>query len=153
MKPFDLRKALAGEPVKLRDGSKAWVKYVMPDDYKGEFPLRGIYRSVITDTNYIDAIWTKAGNRFYSGCEGDLDILGMWEEPRPRVRLDLPCPLKAPQEGMWYLHPQYIRKSTYSLDTHDVWIFNNRAALENGFYFATKEDAQEWLDAMRNARK
>lgn len=149
MKPFDLEKALAGEPVKLRDGSKAWVKYVMPDDYKGEFPLRGICCSVTSDTNYIDAIWTKCGNRFYSGCEGDLDIISMWEEPRPRVTLTLPAPSKEPQEDMWYVHNSMTVKSDFTLS--DFMVDPRR--FEIGIYFATREDAQEWLDAMRNARR
>ncbi|MDO9858950.1 hypothetical protein Q7453_11475, partial [Glaesserella parasuis] len=31
--PFDLKRALNGEPVMLRNGLKAYVKYVMPPEY------------------------------------------------------------------------------------------------------------------------
>lgn len=33
MKPFDLEKALAGEPVVLHNGSKAILYYRVPDHY------------------------------------------------------------------------------------------------------------------------
>lgn len=48
MKPFELEKALAGEAVELRNGSKAILYYRVPDHYthgdgvKITFPLIGI---------------------------------------------------------------------------------------------------------------
>lgn len=150
MKSFNLEEALAGEPVKLRDGTKAYVKFNMPDDYDGDYPLRGFFKY---RGEYVQSSWTITGRFQSHNITENEDIIGMWVEPRPRVQLDLPCPLKEPQEGMWYLHPQYIRKSSYSLENHDDWISINRIALENGSYFATKEDAEEWQQAIRNSRK
>lgn len=37
MKPFNLEKALAGEPVKLRGGQKAYIKYVLGDEYNTKY--------------------------------------------------------------------------------------------------------------------
>ena len=41
LEAFNLERALNGEPVKLRCGLKAYIKYVMPPEYKGSYPIRG----------------------------------------------------------------------------------------------------------------
>lgn len=85
MKPFDLEKALAGEPVVLRDGHKAIVYYCVPDEIKLDdegtpetFPLKGMK---FDQDGYLlnsSVEWRKDG-RFRSS-ESDSDIVGMWEE-------------------------------------------------------------------------
>lgn len=45
--PFDLDRALAGEPVMLRNGFKAYITYIMPDEYLGHYPLGGIWYTAI----------------------------------------------------------------------------------------------------------
>lgn len=87
MKPFDLEKALAGEPVELRDGHKAIVYYCVPDEIKLDdegtpeaFPLKGMK---FDQDGYLvnsSVEWRKDG-RFRSS-ESDSDIVGMWEEPK-----------------------------------------------------------------------
>lgn len=86
MKPFDLEKALAGEPVQLRDGRKAILYYRVPDHYthgdgvKITFPLVGIIfyeDGTVEDPN---ACW-KDNGRFTSTISGK-DIVGMWKEPK-----------------------------------------------------------------------
>lgn len=86
MKPFDLEKALAGEPVVLHNGSKAILYYRVPDHYthgdgvKITFPLVGIIfyeDGTVEDPN---ACW-KDNGRFTSSTSGK-DIIGMWEEPK-----------------------------------------------------------------------
>ena len=86
MKPFDLEKALAGEPVELHNGSKAILYYRVPDHYthgdgvKITFPLVGIIfyeDGTVEDPN---ACW-KDNGRFTSSTSGK-DIIGMWEEPK-----------------------------------------------------------------------
>lgn len=77
-------------------------------------------------------------------------IGSMWEEPRPRVSLTLPRPLKEPQEGMYLITSNF---EIYESDFKEGRGGYNISALAEGRYFATKEDAQEWLDAMRNARR
>lgn len=86
MKPFDLEKALAGEPVILRCGKKAILYYRVPDHYthgdgvKITFPLVGIIfyeDGTVEDPN---ACW-KDNGRFTSLTSGK-DIIGMLEEPK-----------------------------------------------------------------------
>ncbi|MBN6711464.1 pyruvate kinase [Haemophilus haemoglobinophilus] len=149
MKSFDLEKALAGEPVRLRNGSKAYVKYIMPNEYKGDYPLRGIYIDSYSDVNITEVMWTK--DSFVSAGPKH-DIVGMWEEPRPRVTLTLPCPLKEPQVGMWYIssNNQDACKSGYCKGQISSF---NEDDLNAGRYFATEEDANEWINAMKEARR
>lgn len=146
MKPFNLEQALAGEPVRLRDGTKAYVKYVMPEEYKGDYPLRGIFIDRHSDVNITEVMWTK--DSFISAINL-FDIVGMWEEPRPRVQLDLPCPLEKPQVDMYLIDSNFeIHMSNFDAGTN--YCFN---ALQQGRYFATKEDAEEWIKAMKGARR
>lgn len=84
MKPFDLEKALAGEPVELRNGSKAILYYRVPDHYthddgvKITFPLIGIIFYGDGTVEDPCGAWRDDG-RFTSGTSGK-DIAGMWEE-------------------------------------------------------------------------
>lgn len=86
MKPFDLKKALAGEPVVLRDGHKAIVYYCVPDEIKLDdegtpvsFQLKGM--KFDQDGYLINSSveWHKDGR--FRCSESDSDIVGMWEEP------------------------------------------------------------------------
>lgn len=87
MKPFDLTKALAGEPVVLRDGHKAIVYYCVPDEIKLDdegapvpFPLKGMK---FDQDGYLlnsSIEWRKDGR--FRCSESDSDIVGMWEEPK-----------------------------------------------------------------------
>lgn len=85
MKQFNLEKALAGEPVKLRNGQKAIVYYRIPDEYVFEdgkqlaFPLHGL---VIDSEGYIElanVCWRDNGT--YTYYPHNYDIIGMWKEP------------------------------------------------------------------------
>lgn len=85
MKSFDLNTALAGEPVKLRNGQKAIVYYRIPDEYVFEdgkqpaFPLHGL---ILDSEGYIelaDVCWRDNGT--YTHYPHNYDIIGMYEEP------------------------------------------------------------------------
>ena len=86
MKQFDLEKALAGEAVELRNGSKAILYYRVPDHYtyddglKITFPLVGIIFYEDGTVENPNACW-KDNGRFTSTISGK-DIVGMWEEPK-----------------------------------------------------------------------
>lgn len=74
---FDLEKALAGEPVKLRDGDKAFVRH-HETELDTLYPLCG-YREG-TD-KYVSATWTADGHSYSNpGARGDCDIVSMWNE-------------------------------------------------------------------------
>ncbi|MHB9991730.1 pyruvate kinase [Pasteurella multocida] len=156
MKPFDLEKALAGEPVVLRNGSKAFIAKSIPTEHvKKEGELIGY---LVEDSKFHScATWTKDGkyNPYFSSHI--YDIIGMYEEPRPTVTLTLPCPIQEPQEGMWFIDDinseNPIGKSEYTRNNHMHWMKLNHRNLYLGVYFASKEDAQAWLDAMKNARR
>lgn len=87
MKPFNLEKALAGEPVRLRDGHKAIVYYCVPDEIKLDaqgtpvsFPVKGMTFSKNGYLTNSTIAWRKDGR--YRCSESDYDIVGMWEEPK-----------------------------------------------------------------------
>lgn len=149
MKPFDLEKALAGEPVKLHNGKKAII-YANIEQYFVESPLKGVI--VSDDNSYEEFEWTLQGKLFVNS-ENKYDIVGMWEEPRPTINVTLPCPLKEPQPDMWFITSTFtVTQSTYSSDTTKEKTVSEEI-LEQGLYFASREDAQIWLDTLKNNRK
>lgn len=154
MKPFDLEKALAGEPVKLRNGNKAFVLARIPDTEvksnggKVNYPLLGYVCN--RDGRYGSTEqWTDNGKFAICDEEHLFNIVEMWQEPRPRVQLDLPAPLKKiPSEQLLvYVIEEQEGKSL--IQEKIASLYRNTDVI----FFLAKEDAQEWLDAMRNARK
>lgn len=153
MKEFDLEKALAGEPVLLRDGRKAIIFHRIPDEYKysGEgdvvYKLRGM---TFTKEGYINDAsesWTLDGVYDLSIDDSPDDIIGMWEEPKIGIE-DLPKPFY-PRDGDIYY---YISHSFGSIGECQFEINNivdkNRRML--GQCFAAQKDAQKWLDFMKS---
>ena len=150
MKPFDLKKALAGEPVVLRDGHKAIVYYCVPDEIKLDdegtpvsFPLKGM--KFDQDGYLINSSveWRKDGR--FRCLESDSDIVGMWEEPKKQISIeDLPKPFKPKKdEEYFYLGCKTVYSKRYCDDfDHDL--------SEGGQCFRTEEDAQKWLDFMKS---
>lgn len=87
MKPFDLEKALAGEPVILRNGSKAFVLADLRDLFPKDtyFPrcLVGVYsHNDCHKAFYGTARWKPNGKYFEHLKESSSDIVGMWCEPK-----------------------------------------------------------------------
>lgn len=78
LKPFDLEKALAGEPVVLRDGTKAYIRH-HETQVKTSYPLIGYVADGKAEGNIMS--WTEDGRVFWDreGSVGDID--GMWSEP------------------------------------------------------------------------
>ncbi|AWY03271.1 pyruvate kinase [Pasteurella multocida] len=152
MKEFNLEKALAGEPVVLRGGCKAYVKFKLPEPYTTKMPLVGYYENALGRS--VDMLWFENGHASDEEDTHILDIYGMWEEPRPTVTLTLPCPLKAVTVGqrVFYLdlNKQCERICAFLFQKDSTYHFN---LLKNGGIFSTEEDAQAWLDAMKNARR
>ena len=148
MKEFDLNAALNGEPVMLRSGNKAYIKYNLLDEIKslnvkvGMYPLVG-YR---LEYNYINnTSWDVLGIAKYRATR-EYDIIGMWEEPKISIE-DLPKPF-TPTQGDTYFYicgfkifkiNNFFENSTF--DTGNS---------KNGQCFRTEEDAQKWLDFMKS---
>lgn len=86
MKPFDLEAALAGEPVRLRDGSKAYVIGKIPDhlkfaeDWDIDYKLIGL---VLNSEGYVsdsNVCWTTEGKAHIDGTPLEDDIVTMWKD-------------------------------------------------------------------------
>lgn len=151
--PFNLDNALQGEPVKLRDGSKAYVKYIMPSEHEERYPVNGYFFDPGEPTNVASEQWTEEGKAYIPEPNHDLDIISMWKDPEPnRVTLTLPCPLKEPKDDMWFIGSEgSLIKSAYKKDDPDFAICES--IFNAGFYFGSEAEAREWLDAMRNNRR
>lgn len=150
MKPFDLKKALAGEPVVLRDGHKAIVYYCVPDEIKLDdegtpvsFPLKGMRFNQDGYLTNSSVEWRKDGR--FRCSESDSDIIGMWEEPKIRAE-DLPKPFKPKDsDEYFYINGGIIEYESEFWDSSDFDI----KASKRGGCFRTREDAQKWLDFMK----
>lgn len=150
MKEFNLEAALAGKPVKLRNGQKAIIYYRTADEFKLDentpdtFPLKGM---VFDNKGYLDdssVTWRCNGRFRYS--EDEWDIIGMLEEPKISIE-DLPKPFK-PKDGepYFYITGGFIECESEFWDTNNFDI----ASAERGGCYRTREDAQKWLDFMKS---
>lgn len=87
MKPFNLKEALSGKPVKLRNGCKAYVLCDLRDlfaiDCGSKRCLIGVY-SVEGNPSAFEwvARWKLSGKYYERIQESEYDIVGMWEEPK-----------------------------------------------------------------------
>lgn len=150
MKPFNLEEALQGNPVQLRNGCKAIVYYRVPDTFKYEsgnnasFPLKGLTFDNKGNLDDSDYCWSDDGSYDFDGvCE--TDIVGMWEEPTPTVTVTLPKPF-LPKKGEEYY---FIRQNGFGSLYVDKKVRESVAFEYNAF--KKEEDAQAWIDAMRDA--
>ena len=152
MKEFNLEAALAGEPVILRQGSKAYVVGKIPSNLTYEdnelidYPLIGV---VLDETGYLTGFevhWTINGKVFEGSKMHGADIICMWEDPKISVG-DLPKPFK-PKDGEPYF---YITGGIVEYED-DYWDSNkfDKSSAERGGCYRTREDAQKWLDFMKS---
>lgn len=146
MKKFDLKAALSGEPVMLRNGKKAFVVYDLRNyptliGKLGKKPLNGIVLNEDGDKcKYIDVEWNEAG----SNASVQFDIIAMWEEPKISIE-DLPKPFK-PKDGEDYKYivgTEVFRRISIG-DSFD------KSLSIGGQCYRTEEDAQKWLDFMKS---
>lgn len=147
MKKFDLKAALSGEPVMLRNGKKAFVVYDLRNyptlmGKLGKKPLNGIVLNEDGDKcKYIDVEWNEAG----SNASVQFDIIRMWQDPKISIE-DLPKPFK-PKDGepFYYIYCGKIYcDHEYSESSPSYKSFS-----QNGQCYLTEEDAQKWLDFMK----
>ena len=148
MKAFNLKEALNGEPVMLRNGGKAVVKYNLLNEVEKlevrdtVYPLIG-YRF---DGIYINTTsWSLTGKSVHWATL-EYDIIGMWEEPKISVE-DLPKPFY-PNDGDAYYY--IFCGKIYHVKCYSESNPIDENAAKNGQYFRAKEDAQKWLDFMKS---
>lgn len=149
MKPFNLEEALKGAPVKLACGRKAYILYDLsryPELLKhvDRRPLNGLVMSSCEENDGYPANWLLDGTNSF-----DQDnIIGMWEEPKQQISIaDLPKPFK-PEDGEYYFNINgglIEREEFWDTNKFDI------ASAERGNCFRTHEDAQAWLNAMKEA--
>lgn len=142
--PFDLDRALAGEPVMTRDRSKAYVQTQISQPKGLEhysligFGYNGEHKEFLH--------WDETGKVMADDDSCD-DIIGMWKESETEsntVTVTLPRMLKEPQDNMWYLTGVGIVKSVYGKNIPSD-TFDNRP------YFGSREDAEAWFKAMQDS--
>lgn len=85
MKPFNLKEALQGNPVRLRNGMKGIIYYQVPDKYTfndGQLTYRPLKGMVFNEEGYLSSsqvAWLNNG-KIAEDYEHTLDIVGMYEE-------------------------------------------------------------------------
>ncbi|ATW44424.1 hypothetical protein A2U20_05815 [Glaesserella parasuis D74] len=150
VEPLNLEKALQGAPVLLRNGNKAYIKFLMPKEYKGSSSLAGYVIDNECSEQVYTLSWHLNGKATKEESNHHLDIIGMYKESEPetnKVTLTLPCPLKKPRDDMWFISLwKEVSKSSYNKNTP-------LKEFEKNIYFGSEADAQAWLDAMENNRK
>ena len=155
MKPFDLEAALQGEPVVLKNGKKAYIGMNLFDlgvlEDATPYPLQGVALEE-DGSDFTNESWTLTGLRIEHNKTDPFNIIGMYEEPTPTVTVTLPKPFK-PKEGDIYFYIHSHETNAY-LEVHDsVWDNSRYDQLlySSGNAFRKEEDAQAWIDAMKDA--
>ena len=151
MKPFDLEEALQGKPVQLRNGNKAFIQTDLRKlgllESITPYVIKGI--SVASDgADWHEYSWTANGQSLEGYIDRDSDIIGMYEEPTPTITVTLPIPFK-PKVGEQYFYIGGLN-SMVGEGNFNNGIFE-KLAVSAGFCFRTEEDAQAWLDTMKEA--
>lgn len=150
--PFNLERALQGEPVKLRNGHKAFVKFQVPAEYSDvNYPLIGY--QIYNDNSIGHRHWTITGScNMENDSQANFDIVGMWSEPKEQLNLLPPKALKEPTEGMWFLdlNREEIYQSSYTKEEPNSI---NSKAFNLGMYFDSEEKAKAMLYFLKNNKE
>nr|DAS83628.1 MAG TPA: hypothetical protein [Caudoviricetes sp.] len=141
---FDLKKALNGEPVVLRNGLKAYIFKNIQDiedifDGKTDYPLVGMVQGTLLIFRW--SISGKCVAHNYS----KYSIAGMWKDPiNPE---DLPKPfIPREDEPYYYIYGGVVNYESEYWESNDF----DRCSAKHGQCFRTEEDAQVWLDFMKS---
>lgn len=150
MKKFDLKAALNGEPVKLRNGSKAIILDDARNYFKNTRPSDEVLLGLISDVNNQDkfscsGVWASDGS-WINNFVDEFDIVEMWEEPKINIE-DLPKPFKPKSGDGYYYINEYGVQFTRHYDKDDD---SDVGMAENGQCYRTEEDAQKWLDFIKS---
>ena len=131
-------------PVMLRNGTKAYIIADLRD-----YPETGQFNSsfyhirgfMIDDNN--EHSWRVDGKYHSTSADSEHDIISLWKET---VNVSIPRPLKEPREKMWYITGYGDVLASGGKNNYDS------EKLEAGFYFATKDDAEEFLKVLHENR-
>lgn len=152
MKPFNLEEALTGKPVKLRNGSKAYVLADVRRLFKTSISNHCLAGIVSTDNDtdrYSGKInWRPNGEYYDRLNESDYDIIGMWEEPKKPTSIeDLPKAFKPKNGNKYYYINECGIQFVTCYNNDDNFDFSNA---KNARCYRTKQDAKKWLDFMKS---
>lgn len=157
MKQFDLNEALIkNKVVKLRNGQRATL--INFDFGYVAFPIYGELEKGGHERWKLDGTCGYYNNH-------PLDIIGMWED-EPEFKL--PKAVRKLEYGKVYYYicnettceeyNEYVYSDISSIvkypDKEEYYVIKNiESLIENGQLFETEEDAQAWLDFMKNYGK
>lgn len=155
MKPFNLEAALAGEPVQLRNGCKGLV--IADIDNCKIAPTQSWEKPLIVVTESLCGSFSrdyfKKDGGYYEKGESPFDIVGMWQEPRPTIRLPpLPAPLKMLKPNQKYYTIGQNSKQLTPVERSCNCLGENEIEVIS-LAFTTKEDAEAWAAALSEARR
>lgn len=142
LKPFNLKEALAGKAVMLRNGTKAYIRHHETEvDAYSRLTLLGI-----TENGIIRA-WRECGH-IHPATEDSMDIIGMYPETRVINGFEVPAPETAElDEGTDYCIASPANECLWSGETwsdHRI----GKMWLSRGLVFLNKEDAIATAKAM-----
>lgn len=154
MKPFDLEKALSGEPVKLVNGSKAYVLHQFKHKPNHLRSLLG-YKIYKTDEGKLiesSLEWFADGS---SSMPTSNSIIGMWEEQKPKRfinGIEVPEPVTLDSfissKEYWFVdleNTDFINKGPfYNFNSENLNLLNR------GLVFMRKEEAETMAKALFN---
>lgn len=143
-KPFDLEAALAGKPVLLRNGSKAYVKFIAPNSTSKDGRMTG-YR--FDDRKRAITSWSIDG-KFYCNNDSRFDIVGMYLEIICIGNINVSRPETEPPEiGAKYYYPEIAKMEKYG---YDYWTGSepDNRLLKDGLIHLTEKGAIAHAEAL-----
>lgn len=150
MKQFNLEKALAGEPVKLCDGRKAYIQGTVPKGHYSDYGLVGYV--INTDGKALATCWTLEG-RDDIRWKTSKDIVGMWEEPKRYVN-GIEVPESVTEEtwenGGHYWYPTLDHNDNVINCRFYADVPIHKKLIRQGLVFKTEEDARIMAKALLN---
>lgn len=131
MEQFNLKEALKGKPVQLRNGEKAIITHCIPEHLKyknGENVEQPIIGYILTHDNKLvttGSFWNLDGTYLQGNQKSTSDIIGMWKEPELSTDEVLE---KAYRENLRVIFPKALMTNGYEViakTKHGSYIIRN----------------------------
>lgn len=158
MKPFNLEKALAGEPVKLKNGLKAFVLNKVENKELANL-LQINTNSLVgyaSDNSLHLLEWNEQGDDLVY-CNQEYSITGMWEEPKPKrfingIEVPEPVTLDMLRDvgGKYYWVVDFLNEENVTYLYFNINKDINIKLILKGLVFETKEGAEAMAKALLN---
>ena len=150
MKNFNLTEALAGKPVKLKNGFKAIICYRIPDEFtvvgntKVRYPILGICLSKDGYVRDFDIRWNDLGQTSIS--DNNYDIVGMWDDLEKLIEKAYNEKLyvklrNGSRAFVWFKIPD-----DYVYSDHSEFIFNYKGIILEGSNNFIVDDEISWTN-------